>query len=852
MVASIISFEDIVFHIPQHITQKIAQMVNERIFEPYLRVLVDWYALKHTRVSSEQLHWALIAAQQTFVHCFHIVASQQRVVLLFDSVNSLEQPSALTGLIELLLQVENVVVLLCGSDMEALVGSWQEHVREPIQIIDLALLSAEAGTRYIHYRQDQLRAVLSPELEANVLLFTRGHPVLIDMATTWLLRNETPAWLQAISVDQLRLLPESELELYRQRFESVLVRYFVQSEHLMGRLLMLMAHVGRVDAKLTTMLLRLLEREAQMLLRTASDYVFVRSFSDQTLTLHEEMQRLINTYLWPVIDPDGSQRRRQSHITAAYQSEMIQILGQQIALMSEQENQNASNHTIPITHGMPLLAQRETLEYEQMLRRKEQLTHTLLADREQGLAVFADMFDTVFCEKRQDFRKVIIDQVQVYAQTLNQQQRYTLESRHIEWLLRGGSYQQAYDRASHLLLNEHAEPAHRVALLLQCGNAALRLGHWQRGIADFEQAIEISTNNHLRSWLARSLNARGWVHRQQGLYQRAMQDYLAAYQHHLELYETDQIALTLNNIAFVNALNGNRESALESCRAALDLWDLSPDQCGRAATYSTLGGIYVRFDQPTEAMTFYNRALDLLSNEGDVGWMSLVRCGRAFAFQSRGELERAADDLDWAWRYGGVHLQPRILSSQALIKWANHDLAGARLTLEQCRQISQEQGDTFHDYKSFTDLLELAWEFGEYDRWSAFWEEHQQRYQDQQQQGTMMLRLQGSCLRKIADLALCHGSYEAALQAYQEGFLLIASHEVYTRYTMRSQLRQTEERLHGVVPQTRLQQLGRDMTRFWSEHELFLMYYPEALLTFQRWQNEGSIGTYEPAANQSI
>jgi tetratricopeptide (TPR) repeat protein len=347
----------------------------------------------------------------------------------------------------------------------------------------------------------------------------------------------------------------------------------------------------------------------------------------------------------------------------------------------------------------------------------------------------------------------------------------------------------------------------------------------------------MSHEHGYQALLLRALNARGWAYRNHGYHDLALEDYLEAYQISLGLNDLHQIAWILNNIAFINTLKGNRQAAFESCRAALDICQTRGFVRCMGAVHSTMGGIYVRFDQPAEALKHYTRALDIFAAQNDTDWMSLVHCGRSYAFQSRGEVDKATEALNWAWEHGPEHLRPRIIYSRALLCWSRNNLDGARQQLQECRRISQQMGDCFHDYKSFADLTELSWEFGEFHRWQEFAQELNRLYT-----GIVVsediLRVRGSCLRKIGDMAICHGAYEDALTAYKEGLMLIAEHEVHEKYMLRSQIRQTDRRIRDHVTAEQMRYVGTALAEFWRDHKALMEQYPDALLIFYRWQRE--------------
>jgi len=349
--------------------------------------------------------------------------------------------------------------------------------------------------------------------------------------------------------------------------------------------------------------------------------------------------------------------------------------------------------------------------------------------------------------------------------------------------------------------------------------------------------VQVSHAHNLKNWLVRALNARGWAYRNRGQLDQALQDYLEAYQLGLELNDLWRTASILNNMGYVNALKGNRQLATENCLAALDMWQELDFGRGIAATYSTLGEVARRFDQVVEAMNYYTKALDIFTDEQDVEWMSIVRSGRAIVYLLQEKLEQAQEDLSWAFEHGPGQLKPRLLHTQALLYWAKKQLKRARQQLERCRTASQKIGDQIADYKSFVDLVDLAWEFGQYERWLDFTQEFQEKYD--QYTGEVALRLRGSYLRKIGDLAICHGDYADALSAYQEGLTLIAKHEIHEPYSVAEQIKKIERRVQTCTSPEQLSQLGRDLAQFWKQDTDLVTKSPRVLAILNRWERKG-------------
>ena len=89
LVANIIDFDDRAFHFAGSVGRKIAQMLDKKTFEPYLRRLRDQRKMEEAGVSRERLKQEYDAIDHAFVNCFNEVSEKQRVVLLLDTTDAL-------------------------------------------------------------------------------------------------------------------------------------------------------------------------------------------------------------------------------------------------------------------------------------------------------------------------------------------------------------------------------------------------------------------------------------------------------------------------------------------------------------------------------------------------------------------------------------------------------------------------------------------------------------------------------------------------------------------------------------------------------------------------------------------
>lgn len=837
IVTDILDFDDPTLHIPQNIGYRIAHMLDGKAFDPYFFVLHNWNKMGLSGANSPQLAQAVLALNQTFVNSYNMIAAQQRIVLLFDTLDALQEPDVFEYLLEVGKRLDNTVIVFSGRNTAQFGTSLKEVSIGKVEVIALPRLSEQASAEYLQRTTVQVAARLDPILQRKVIALAQGQPILLSLAVEWGANSPLPEWITASNPEALGANKEQQEE-----FARLLVQHVVTPATFVGQLSLLMARLAPVDGSIISALLNLSPTETQDLMKEMWSAPFVRQLPQGRLALHTEIERLVQAHVWPALDPDGEQRRQQSRLIADYLEYEVGTLIDTIGQKQVQVDADISI-TIPQRQTGPLM-ELQILEEQLWRCRGQLLTHRLIVDVDTGVQTFRELFATATRSYRLRFREKLFGYIEPYVAGLDPEQRMMVGSQRVVHLFDNRQYLSCKQLAALLLEQEAIGPEQSVELLIHMGNAEIRLGYLDQGVAHFERALRVCRVHGLRAGWVQALNARGWAYRNQGKHDQALLDYIEAYQRSLHLDDPQQTAWILNNISFVSALRGDRQAAFEACQSALNLWTAIGAQRGKGASYSTLGGIYVRFNEPVEAIAAYNMALGIFARERDMDWMSLVRCGRAYAFQVQKELDKAEEDLAWALMHGPVNLRARILYSQGLVAWDRGNLALAKQRLDECRALSQEIGDLFHDFKAFADLIELAWEAGEFERWQQFSHELDQLYGERE--GLDAIRLRGSCLRKIGDLAICHGDYDAALAFYEEGFPILAEHEIHERYAIRSQMRKTDSRIRGRVPGKILSRLGIALAQFWRSNTALVLKYPEALLTFHHWEQEGE------AVDQSI
>ena len=830
----IFDFDDRKLQLPKNLEFEISQKLGRDVVKSYLNSLQDLRKMETGEFSQSAIDNQKKQVRLAFLDSCQQVALNQRIVLLFDTVDAFDNEKKWAEiwdfLKELYLKTANLFLVFAGRNVEELWKSVQGSLLKNVHLINLASLGEDESQEYLQQRQNQLHISLEPELGKKILILSQGRPILMDLATHWLAHERPDKWLVDSSVEELLLLSEQE----KKDFEKNLVLQISQVRTQLDRLILLLSRVYPLDVNAISELLKISIERSHALLDEANKYVFVKILPQGRIALHDEMRRMVHQYVWDEIDPTKERRKRDSKWAAKYLANNIREVSERIEQLESLEK--TAKETDDAQAELSAFVERESLEHELWDMKEQRLYHVMYSDAQQGLDVFMKLFDEATLAYEFSSRDELLDLVDKYLDKFSPEQKNEIGIRRVKYFLDKGDYLQAKKLTQEILQRENITIEQKIDMLIQLGNLDIRLGELDNSIVTFEEAVQLSKTHDLDHWLARALNALGWAYRNQGNYKKALSNYLEAYFLSYHLGDHKRTAWLLNNMGYLNAFRGNRQKALDNCWSALEIWGEIDFGRGIGATHSTLGEIYRRFDQLEEAFFHYNKALDIFSDANDIEWMSTVRCGRGAAFLAEGNLEKGMEDLQWALDNGPENLKPRALHYQAQFYMLSRDWLAAESCLEESRKVSSRTGDRQYNFRSFADLIDITWETGKFSQWK--------KYKDEldilckQEFGEEVYRLKGSSLRKIGDLAICHGDYKEALTSYQKGFSLIGKYEVHSPYTVREQLKITSMRINQVCPIETIRDLGKDLEEYWKNTEELLQEYPEALLTFDRWKQE--------------
>jgi len=773
IVTDIIDLDNRTYHISQNVGRRIAQMMGEeKTFAPYLRGLLDYRKMKMAGVSVERVDREERVVEQTFVDCFNEVTTQRRAVLLWDTLDEeLKDTSVWRYMLGLGRRLDNVVMLVAGRSAENFWDSLRPDLGEGAQLIALPPLEEEASKSYLREKQSLLHIALDPKLAQKVLLLARGRPILIDLAVEWRAREIPLDWLVNSKLQELEGLDDEAMTERQQEFEYQLVRHIADTRKPMDWLTLMMSRIYPLNVEMMAELLALTTDEAQALFEEAQTGVFVKTLPDGRISLHDEMRRMVNKYLWPDVDPDGDRRRRDSAMAADYLKCKVQSVDERISQIEKREE--VAREHLDSKAELDVFVEREALERELWAIEGQRLHHTLLADLDKGVEAFTEIFDKATRSYRTAFRETTIVQMQQYADRLSIEQRYELDNRQARHLIDKGQYLQAKELITEVLAEQSSRPGQRLDMLTLLSNCNALLGNLLKATDQLEEALDICGEDpELARWEGKVLNTLGRVNRMLGRLWAASSYYERALH---QVKDRTQIASILNDIGYVRSLQGHYRSALSYCEEALSVRKQLDLRREIGASLSTIGEIYRNWGEYERAMKYYNDALNIFEPENDPLWLARLHSYRGAIYRLESKFDLAETELRHSIALNVRVEQPWAHHVLGCVFWNRGDLNEALRLFA----ISDGLAHKTHDVRSQVNNLVGSAEIY-YTQWAALGQkntglsrqikEKAKELKSLLDQGYDFPHHLGRMKRVLADLAFEAKRYDEALEIYAEAY----------------------------------------------------------------------------------
>ncbi len=833
----VINLDDITFQTPMNLGYRIANEVGTSRFRDYLDD-ADQLVLMESKglLTAEGYEREFREGDHLFLRACHEVAQEERILLILDTLEAVLSLPIAQYLAKMAANLKNAFVLLAGREGEQaqrLIAQALDGAQRQDAILDYLQLEAftpSAAKDYLSQTAIGDYLDTHAHLRDNLLLLTENRPLLLGLAAEWLRQDVPLPELTERAPDELRALPSGEMECLRKQFEKALVSNIRGLREEIADLILYMAHFNmRFDAELLSAITGLSADEGKQKIKSLGLLFFVKQKPDGILVLHDEMQRLVDEQVWPEVDPFGTRRKQLSQ-------ESIDHYHQRIAWLDKAARELEIALQVAEVHQDIAGAAETRREYLELKRLRWTLTRELLhyaldADLIKGCELFMSEFDAATAQYQFMLRTGFVQEVASYESNLSDLQKYEVGIRIAKYHLDEGEYVQA--KARLVKMQEHPLiPAQRADVLLQLGNAEVRLGNIEQAISIFREGVEVCQAHNLKKELTQAENALGWGYRHTGDWDEAASHYRKALKLALKLQARQQEGLLLNNLAFVYATQDKRDESMQLSDQALRVWATTESKRGLGAAYSTRGTILYKFGQFDEALKYFAEALAFFESQNDIDWLSTVYSWRGVTLWAIGRLEEAHEDQEKALKIGLKRDAAMVLNRMARIYRSLGQNAEARQFFNQSYQAALETRDSLYEAATLSDLACMEVEEHNFSTLDDFLEKLDSHLRRQKSPHVLPL---GRLYRHMGALALGLGRVEEAISYYKRGFELVAERGGYGTVTLLTELGDSETTLVKLATPEFIRQLAEALGQHWETTGLEIS-DPEALPVFARWE----------------
>ena len=517
--------------------------------------------------------------ETSFIECYQTLQADN-IILLFDTIEQINpavEPFFSKTLPHLKESQPGTIVVAAGRKP-------LDHFcdRPGMLHLELAGLERDEIRNYFQKLLPNPRYPLTPEFIDRIVDLSGGRPILVALTVDWLNYGKKPEELEAEKPEE---------------FERAMIQRISELRKPEDQVILAMAHLKRrFNSGFLAYILEKSIEEADALINSLTRFSFIKSHYDEndrktliSCVLHDEMQRLIIKYVWPIYDPEGDLRQEWSERILVYYDRLIKD-----AEMEERR---------------PL--------YPQVLK-QERLYYTLLANADRGVMYWQTLLHS---SPPPDFQEAINQEVQEFESVLDLADRQELIS---AWA------SSAYDRNRYRdALNQWESLKAQAPLSRPLeGKIRSKLIYCYSHLDDYERSIALGLETVswfqnilnsptlpsderilLETSYGSSLNALGWTYRQRDQPANAI-DY---YQKSLAVLEKipgteSDRASTKINLGYVYHLMGKDREAVAHGKGALKLSQHSGNRKKEGFTQNVLGIIAANSLREQQAVRHFHAA----------------------------------------------------------------------------------------------------------------------------------------------------------------------------------------------------------------------------------------------------
>jgi len=814
-----------------------------------------------TQRQREQVHRDLVSAINKRTH-------DQRMLLCFDTTERAGKDLLNQDLIDMLCAFENTVVVFAGRPegaiMESLAVQIERQKRPDTEIIRVNLqpFDLNFSQQYLSEKQRTMPIQLSDDLADTLAMLALGKPILLDLAIEYVFRKiqldplPDRQVLAAMSPAQLRAAATS--------LESNLVQHIRRLRNRMDRMVLRLSLIAPLSVEAIAALFQTSSDDAQALFDEARTYAFIREVSrygGTEIELHDEMKRLIGTYLWAGFDPDGSQRCREhqravqfyrnqdSQLNEKIKDYTIQIgnLDREISAQEAQPSFDDSQRNTLRARQLRLIIERRATRNRRQAVTEAWVFHMFESNDTQAFAAWSEIVDQVRGGKHFGFTLRLCKSIDAYKSLFTNDQQYQYQFRYARAFLDTGKAEESTKQFESMLRGIARSEDRRSTIYNMLGAAYVRLGLPAKARNYQQRCLKLIAPEQKGSRAA-VLNQIGYCYRLQEdekpnyrkLAQKCYEEVRAlATEAQSKATGIEQrrylrlIASTNNNLGYLYGLNRDYDRAETMINQAITIWREMGEEAESARGETTLGILTRDRGYYAQSRRHLEQAIALLptTDRSDMHYQAYFQLGWTEWFDAVDRTDAVSlaglqlaerllrHSLELAQEHEFRRAEPGIHHQLASVLWRLGRESSDPTRCDEARALNKiaiQMSEELDDHRYYVDSLLGEAEFDldiDDDRHIAKYANLLDIYK---QRRLIFPLYYGRMHRIRAEFALRHGEYQQAFELYASGIALINEHGGFGPYTVEKELRQLAQKLRQ-LSQAEAEQYLQLMLIKWEE-----------------------------------
>ncbi len=844
-IIDIIDFDNRLNHIPEVVRNFIAEQLDANSFKNYYKLLEDLRMMKAKKVEGFELQEKEKEVRSSFVTDFNKFSQQNRVVIFFDTMDSLPATTIWDRLIDFILEVKNVLFVLAGRSSIKLIEHIEPRLGDDVERLILQPMSEKDSMNYLNLKKQQLHLNIPDSLTEKLLYIARGLPIIVDLAVEWLARGVRLDWLEKVEPTQTEKINIQQLKLW----ENLLVSHIADLHHPMNELCLVLSRIYPLDKDGLRVFFSEQDYDADLLFEQAQNFVFIKTISGKSLTisLHDEMRRMVSEYVWPEYDPDGTQRKSESKIAISYIMEQLR----------NTENQLDKLEKNPTSVSHPALV-RIDLDSELSILNKQLVEHEVFVNLFEDFDRYKDEsnkarrgYDFVFARRLQE------SIASLYPLFNNEQQyQFDLLKGRLQYRLQENKSAQKLFKK--LLRQNKDDDYRRGEIYNGLGICEMNLADLKKALMYQKKALKVFTEGKYEYPIPFVANQIGLIYSKLERWEEAVKTFQKAFDaannlpvgqkrdsetHKKRIPQDEKMDLMagiMNYWGFANAMIGRRDEAFDYCSEAIETWKILKLPRKMARGYALLGAVHRIREEFGLAESFLEEAIKGIELPNDSERMVQAYSDLGFTYHIMGvdpELEqilKAQSLLDIgvsiAKKYD-VRLELPLLQSRlARVYWlffqkdpdnsTDPKIAEYKRKARKTNEIAYEGAEkNGHTYTIAKCILGRA-EFDIEDPKAS--EDKIPQYAIQLQNALKKSPkkyplFEGRMDRIQAEMFFKKKDFNKAIQFYADGLSKINLHGGYGTYSIEEELKKLSAEL-AMLPKTDALQMIVELNTFWNNN----------------------------------